>query len=199
MDPTSFIWPKLIAILQITHGTATCTLASVKFVTESFEMYRATKRWKLNQYMSLLLKQGVLYFIVYVPSRPFPPCPPLPPKLANNPFTDRTIRYSIFLFSLVNELASWGNLTLGGWQLIVFSVVQYVPVFTLTPRFIMSIRELHARDVQGRRGGGIDTGFGLSSSNPGASGMEIMFSDVGRIELEDVEEIQMEVGMTDLR
>ena len=75
-----------------------------------------------------------------------------------------------------------------------FAVVQYVPMFTLTPRFIMGIRELHARDVQGRRGGGIDTGFGLSSSSAG--GISIMFANVGQIELGDVEEIPMEVGMT---
>ena len=59
----------------------------------------------------------------------------------------------------------------------------------------MGIRELHARDVQGGRGGGIDTGFGLSSSSPGW--MEIMFADAEWIEgLEDVEEIPMEVWTT---
>jgi hypothetical protein len=60
----------------------------------------------------------------------------------------------------------------------------------------MSIRELHVRDVQGRRGDWIDTGFGLSWSSRGAGGTAIMFLDFERIELEDVEEIQMEVGMT---
>jgi hypothetical protein len=147
--------------------------------------------------MNLLLKQGILYFLVYVPSRPFPSCPPLPPGLANNPITNRTIHYSVLLFSLVNELAAWGNLTLAGWQLIVFALVQYVPMFALTPRFIMSIRELHAHDVQGRRGSGIDTGFGLSSSSAGTGGIPIMFADAGRIEgFEDLEEIPMEVRMT---
>ena len=199
VDPTSFVWGEVIAILQITHGAVMCILAIGKFVRESHEMYRATKQWKLNQYMGLLVKQGIFYFLVYVLSHAFPPCPPLPPGLANKPITNRTIRYSNLLFSLINVLVVLGNLPTGESQLIAIAVLQYVPIFTLTPRFIMSIRELHARDVQGRRGGGIDTGFGLSSSNPGAGGMEITFSDVGRIELEDVEEIQMEVGPTDLK
>ncbi|KAF8553916.1 hypothetical protein OG21DRAFT_1509561 [Imleria badia] len=58
----------------------------------------------------------------------------------------------------------------------------------------MSIRELYARDVQCRRGGGIDTGFGLSLSGRGAGGTGIVFADVEQNEgSEDVEEIPMEV------
>ena len=196
MDPTSFVWGEVIAILQITHGAVMCILAIGKFVRESHEMYRATKQWKLNQYMGLLVKQGIFYFLVYVLSHAFPPCPPLPPGLANKPITNRTIRYSNLLFSLINVLVVLGNLPTGESQLIAIAVLQYVPIFTLTPRFIMSIRELHARDVQGRRGDGIDTGFGLSSS-PGAGGIAVMFANVGGIEgFEDLEEIPMEVGMT---
>ena len=76
----------------------------------------------------------------------------------------------------------------------VLTVMRYVPIFTLTPRFIMSLRELYARDVQGRRGGGIDTGFGLSSSSCGAGRMAVMIADLER--LEDTEEIPMEVRTT---
>ena len=195
MDPTTFTWVKLTAILQITHGAVTCMLAIVKFVRESLEMYHATKTWQLNQYMSLLVKQGILYFLVYVLSCPFSACPPLLPMLGNKPITDRTIHYSVFMFSLINVLAAIGTLPAGESQLIAIAILQYVPIFTQVPRFIMGIRELHARDVQGRRGGGIDTGFGLSSSIRGAGGMAIVFVDAGQISgLEDgVEEIQMEV------
>lgn len=49
-------------------------------------------------------------------------------------------------------------------------ILEYVPVFTLIPRFIMSIGELYARDVQGRRGGGFDTGIGLLLSGRGVVG-----------------------------
>lgn len=46
----------------------------------------------------------------------------------------------------------------------------YVPMYTLAPRFILSLRAVYARDVQGRRGEGIDTGFGLLSTSTGRSG-----------------------------
>ncbi|KAF8552966.1 hypothetical protein OG21DRAFT_1485804 [Imleria badia] len=65
-------------------------------------------------------------------------------------------------------------------------------MFTLIPRFIISIRELYARDVQGRRGEGIDTGFGLSSSCRDAGGTAIVFADVEQNELDGVEETPME-------
>ena len=75
-------------------------------------------------------------------------------------------------------------------------ILEYVPVFTLSPRFIMSIRELYARDVQGRRGEGIDTGFGLSSDR-GAGRSAIVFADVEQNEgLEHIEEVLREVATT---
>lgn len=52
--------------------------------------------------------------------------------------------------------------------------MEYVPLYTLTPRFILSIRELHARDVQGRRGEGIDSGFGLAISSRSAGGTAVV-------------------------
>ena len=53
-----------------------------------------------------------------------------------------------------------------------------------------NIRELYAHDVQGRRGGGIDTGFGLSLSSHEAGWMAMVFMDVEQNEgLEDVEEV----------
>lgn len=56
-------------------------------------------------------------------------------------------------------------------------ILQYLPMYILTPRFILSIRELYARDIQERRGEGIDTGFGLSSGC-GAVRTAIVFADV---------------------
>ena len=73
----------------------------------------------------------------------------------------------------------------------------YVPLFTLVPRFVVSTREMYACDVQGIGGGGIDTGFGLSSSGRDAGGTTIIFADVGQDEdFEDVEETSMGVGTT---
>lgn len=42
-------------------------------------------------------------------------------------------------------------------------VIQYIPLFTLVPQFILNLWELYARDLRGRCGGEIDTGFGLTS------------------------------------
>ena len=100
--------------------------------------------------------------------------------------------YSIFLFNLMNMLAALGKFPTGGWQLILALILNYVPIFALTPRFILSIRELYARDIEGRRGEGIDSGFGLSLSSQGSqvNGISIVFADVewnGRSE--DIEEL----------
>ncbi|KAF8135141.1 hypothetical protein EV363DRAFT_1160330 [Boletus edulis] len=55
-------------------------------------------------------------------------------------------------------------------------------MYTLIPRFVLSLRELYARDV--RRGSGIDTGFGLSLSSSDAG---IVFAgDEQNEELEEV-------------
>lgn len=58
------------------------------------------------------------------------------------------------------------------------TILEYVPLYILTPRFILSIWELYANDIQGRRGERIDTGFGLSLSSRDASGMAMEDMDV---------------------
>ena len=103
-----------------------------------------------------------------------------------------TFRYSILLFSLIDLLSLYGYVPTEGWQFDLLLILQYVPMFTLTPRFILSIRELYARDVQSRHGSGIDTGFGLSSSGREAGGAAMVFAGVEQNEgLEDVEEMLM--------
>jgi hypothetical protein len=34
-------------------------------------MYKATKKWQPNHYMQLFMKDGILYFLVYVSPFPF--------------------------------------------------------------------------------------------------------------------------------
>ncbi|KAF8135160.1 hypothetical protein EV363DRAFT_1159953, partial [Boletus edulis] len=158
VDPTSFIWIRVNSILQITHGAALCTLAVFQFVRQSFEMYHVTREWQLNRYMGLLVREGILYF------------------------------FAVFMFNIVSELAGAGMLQNSGWQLIVTVIIQYVPVFTLTPRFIMSLRELHVRDVEGRRGSGIDSRFGLSlTSRTAVTVRSEVFAGFRDDALEDVE------------
>ena len=59
-------------------------------------------------------------------------------------------------------------------------ILEVVPLYTLTPQFSLSIRVLYARDVQGRRGEGIDKGFSLSECSPSCDtrGTMIVFADV---------------------
>ncbi|KAI9566856.1 hypothetical protein HD554DRAFT_2174021 [Boletus coccyginus] len=133
---------------NMVNGTAVCLFAVAQFVKESLQMYRGTRRWQLNQYVNLLVKQGILYF------------------------------FAVFLFSLINLLSALGMfLSPEPWKKDVTAILQYVPMFTLTPRFIISIRELYARDVQRRRGEGIDTGFGFPSHGRGGDGTGIVFAD----------------------
>ncbi|KAG8212945.1 hypothetical protein J3R82DRAFT_11307 [Butyriboletus roseoflavus] len=148
-----------------------CTFAIVRFVRESLQMYRVTKQWYPNRYMNLLVKEGILYF------------------------------FAILLFNLIDVLTYAEVIPVETWQMIMLVFAEYVPMYALTPRFITSMRELYARDVQGKRGGGIDTAFGLSLSGHDAGGTAIVFADVGQTEgSEDFEEIPMEMmktGLTD--
>ncbi|KAI9566851.1 hypothetical protein HD554DRAFT_2272914 [Boletus coccyginus] len=169
VDPTSFMWVKVNSVIQMMNGAAVCILAIAQFVKQSLQMYRVTRRWELNRYMGLLVKQGIFYFL------------------------------AVFMFFLINILASLGTLSIKQlWQADLTFLLQYVPMATLTPRFIIGIRELHARDVQGRRGEGIDTGFGFPSRGGGVGGT-MMFAGLGLDGgLEGAEEIPLEFGTTEL-
>ena len=71
-QPTSPISAEVADILQIIHGGVMCTFAIVQFMRQSLQMHRATKQWQLNRYMILLIREGILYFIVYVLLSSFP-------------------------------------------------------------------------------------------------------------------------------
>lgn len=196
------MWTNVAVILQITQSTAVCVLAIAQFARQSVEMYRLTKRWQLNRYMSLLVKQGILSFLAYVPVRSFLSTSSDLHYLrseTNQLATTLTMifHHSVLLFNLINVLSVSGTVPAGGWGVIVLVISEYVPIYTLTPRFILNMRELYAHDMQGRRGEGIDTGFGFSLSSRDAGGMPMVFADVGENHgLEDIEEIPMELGMT---
>jgi hypothetical protein len=185
VGPTSQIWTKLATYVQIMHATAVCILALVQFVRQSLQMYRVTKQWQINRYMGLLVREGILYFLVYVP---IPPHRPIGNQLPTQ------LCHSIFMFTLINLLSFLGEVPTSGWQAILLFLLAYVPLFTQIPRFIMSIREMYAHGARGGRGDGIDTGFGLTSSGRDAGRTAIVFADVQDEGLEDIEEIPMEVG-----
>ena len=81
-----------------------------------------------------------------------------------------------------------------GWWAIVLGGLRVIPTITLVPRFVLSFRELYARDLRSRRGSEMDTAFGLSSRfGHSAVGSAAVFADVGgNGGIEQGEEIEME-------
>ena len=57
--------------------------------------------------------------------------------------------------------------------------MQDVPAYVLTPRLVLSLRELYARDLRGRCGSDIDTAFGLTSSIIFAEGRQNVVEEPG--------------------
>ena len=41
-------------------------LALIQTLKQSVEMYKATKQWQPNRYVKLLVKDGIIYFVLYV-------------------------------------------------------------------------------------------------------------------------------------
>ena len=79
-------------------------------------------------------------------------------------------------YALINVLSRtipWSSSN--GWQIIPLGALEQLPPFILIPRFILGLRELHSRDLQGS---GIDTAFGLGSASCHGAGMSaITFAD----------------------
>ena len=46
--------------------------ALVRFCMDSYQSYKQTKQWEVNRYINLLVREGVFYFIVCVPSHLYP-------------------------------------------------------------------------------------------------------------------------------
>ena len=47
-------------------GTTLLVLAVIQTLKQSVEMYKATKQWQPNRYMQQLMRDGIIYFLVYV-------------------------------------------------------------------------------------------------------------------------------------
>ena len=63
--------------------------------------------------------------------------------------------------------------------MILIGIVTYVPAFVLTPRLVLRLRELYARDLRGGSRSDIDTAFGLTSSGRDAVTSQIIFARGG--------------------
>lgn len=102
----------------------------------------------------------------------------------------KSMMNSILVMSLLGML-NGAVIPQGGWWSLSY-VAEYLPPIILVPRFMLSLRALFARNVQGRRGSDVDAAFGLSSGSVHAAASTIVFADSGQNEeLEHHEEMQM--------
>ena len=76
------------------------------------------------------------------------------------------------------------NVSWNSWWIVLGGMMEYVPAFTLTPRLILSLRKLYARDLRSRDGSDIDTAFSLVSTSDDATiTMSVVtFADTGQNE-----------------
>jgi len=167
VDEKSGGWNKANNLSQFVHAGVMYILVIIQFMIRSVETYRMTKQWRLTPLLNLLAMEGMAYF------------------------------FAIFMWNLISTLYIYGNLSaLGHKRNIPLRLVEFVPISTLTPRFVLNIRKMDARSMYGGRGGhGIDTGFGLTAlSSHGASRSSIVFAGIGEREglEQDSEDIQME-------
>ena len=55
--------------LQFALASALCLLVAVRFLWNSYQMYKVTKQWEPGPYMNLFAREGALYFLAYVVSQ----------------------------------------------------------------------------------------------------------------------------------
>ncbi|KAH0831393.1 hypothetical protein J3R83DRAFT_14058 [Lanmaoa asiatica] len=197
------------AIPRIVFGAALVILAVIPTLIQSVEMYRLTKRWQTNRTMKLLVREGVLYFVLYVSLVLF--ChfyvsivrPHLSlKKTTKQKLTTRmgSLLTSTLFFNILTVIQPGYPLPT---DLMVFLVtLSYSVSCAIMPRFIISIRELYDHDFR-IRSQGLDTGFGvfsqpITSGSTSVSGIALEDGnpEEGRAaegDVDDSETIQLEV------
>lgn len=138
--------------------------ALVRFFNESLQMYRATRQWLPSRYLNLLVRESVLYFLAYVSHHPLHLT-----QLMWFAALDRHFLYTMNSAVLTFEISDFAL------SAVAITMLSYISLFTLCPRFIISVRELYVRGSQRYWEGqsGIDTGFGFG----GQSGSSIRFAN----------------------
>jgi len=135
----STVWDGVLDAAQITLSTLMCLLIVIRFIKELLQVYKVMKQFQLNNYMKRLIREGIVYFLV------------------------------MLVYALINVLGKTiPCFTSSGWQIIPTGALEQIPPFILVPRFILGLRELHAR---GPRSRDIDTAFGLGSVSWRVAGM----------------------------
>ena len=62
---------QVLTVLRFVLCVLLLILAVISSLKESVVLYKATKQWQPNRYIQLLVKDGILYFLVYVFLFPF--------------------------------------------------------------------------------------------------------------------------------
>ncbi|KIJ61609.1 hypothetical protein HYDPIDRAFT_189505 [Hydnomerulius pinastri MD-312] len=109
---------SLFYIPGIVLGVLLCTFALVQFARHSLEMHKALGKWQPNRYMTLLVQEGVLYFVV-------------------------ALYFNIVNLVLLVAPVSWYV----GDTLLVLSTLSDIVPYVLAPRLIISMREFHSHVV----------------------------------------------------
>lgn len=71
----TFNYPSSIWVYTIptyTISMALLILPLIRTFKESFNMYKVTKKWQPNRYMNILVRDGIVYFFMYVLHFPSP-------------------------------------------------------------------------------------------------------------------------------
>ncbi|KAG8219134.1 hypothetical protein J3R82DRAFT_4915, partial [Butyriboletus roseoflavus] len=143
-------------ILLIVLGAILLVLAVFQTLKQSVAMYKATKMWQPNRYMQQLVRDGVLYFLVYVS-----------PSLFVTITFSRRSRLRVFADKLTTQMffpdsdtfrAMFFNITSmvqveppsNNGLALFLSLLAYITMCPIMPRFIISVRELYDRDIRGR-------------------------------------------------
>jgi len=143
------IYPTLFDLLLL-------VLALIPTTKESTTMYKATKRWQPNRFLLHLRGQCV-------------------PTQTNSSHFSR--KYRNLLNNIPHAIVDAdGDLLDPDWYLI-SSILWIAITFPIMPRFILSIRELYAKDTL-RFCDGIDTGFGISSRVRNIAGQDTFVSAI---------------------
>ena len=171
--PAVLLWN----IPQFILSVALLCFAVIQVLKQSFEMYKATKQWQPNKYLERLVTDGIIYFLVYVFLF-------YTLSITTCKYQELTTWTSVFhcrnVFYNVTGLIQLENVAISNTAALSLGVLSNIMIIPMSPRFIISIRELYDRDLRGRWNG-IDSGFGVLSqagASEDAVVSAIAFADV---------------------
>ena len=67
---STLTWYIVLMVVQFILSIIMCILVVANFMRNSLQMHQVTGTWQFNKYLSLLVRDGILYFLVYTPLSP---------------------------------------------------------------------------------------------------------------------------------